>query len=51
MNGFAVEDVTRDLHNSDAAKDNIVTEYERQFAGQGKPIFRLIARLDHKEEI
>ena len=51
LNGFAVEDVTRDLHNSDAAKDNIVTEYERQFAGQGKPIFRLIARLDHKEEI
>ena len=50
LNGFAVEDVTRDLHNSDAAKDNIVTEYERQFAGQGKPIFRLIARLNHKEE-
>ena len=48
--GFAVEDVTRDLHNSDAAKDNIVTEYERQFVGQGKPIFRLIARLNHKEE-
>ena len=48
--GFAVEEVTRDLHNSEAAKDNIVTEYERQFVGQGKPIFRLIARLNHKEE-
>lgn len=41
--GYAVQEVTRDLHNSEYAKDNIVTEYEAAFAGKGLPIFRAVA--------
>ena len=41
--GFAIEDVTRDLHHSGYAKNNIVTEYERGFLEQGKCIFALTA--------
>ncbi len=44
-NGFAVKDVTRDLHNSEYAAENIVTEYEANFAAKGKPIFRAVAVL------
>lgn len=42
-NGFAVKDITRDLHKSEYAKDNIVTEYEHNFASKGFPIFRAVA--------
>lgn len=42
--GFSVEDVTRDLHHSEWAKENIVTEYEHNFASKGMPIFRAVAR-------
>ncbi len=38
-NGFAVTDVTRDLHKSEWAKGNIVTEYERNFSSKGMPIY------------
>lgn len=41
--GFEIERVTRDLHRSEFAKDNIVTEYERGFLEQGKRIFALTA--------
>jgi tRNA (guanine-N7-)-methyltransferase len=37
--------VTRDLHNSLYNEGNIMTEYEEKFAGQGKPINKLIARV------
>ncbi len=36
--GFAVNAITRDLHNSPYAEGNIVTEYEANFLLQGKPI-------------
>ena len=36
--------VTRDLHNSIYNEDNIMTEYEEKFAGQGKKINKLIVR-------
>ncbi len=36
--GLAAADVTRDLHNSEFAEDNIVTEYEDRFARSGKNI-------------
>ena len=36
-------DVTRDLHRSEYAEDNIVTEYEANFSAQGKKIFRAVA--------
>lgn len=41
--GFEIVRVTRDLHRSEYAKDNIVTEYERGFLEQGKRIFALTA--------
>lgn len=44
-NGFEVKDVTRDLHRSAYAADNIVTEYEKNFSEKGFPIFRAVAVL------
>ena len=41
--GFEIKGITRDLHHSEYAKDNIVTEYERGFLEQGKRIFALTA--------
>lgn len=41
--GFEIGRVTRDLHNSEYAAENIVTEYERGFLEQGKRIFALTA--------
>ena len=40
--GFALRNVSLDLHNSDFP-DNIVTEYERKFSEQGFHIYRLEA--------
>ncbi len=42
-NGFAIDQVTRDLHNSEWATDNIVTEYEANFLKKGVPICRAVA--------
>jgi len=44
-NGFDVKNVTYDLHNSEYADDNILTEYESNFASKGFPIHRLEAYL------
>lgn len=41
--GWKVEDFTRDLHHSDMAEGNIMTEYETKFAAEGKPICKLVA--------
>ena len=41
--GFEVKDVTRDLHKSAWAAENIVTEYEANFTAKGLPIFRAVA--------
>ena len=43
-NGFALQNISLDLHRSGFA-GNIVTEYERRFAEQGMPIYRLEAFL------
>ena len=43
--GFDVRDVTYDLHNSPYAEGNVMTEYERNFASQGKKINSLRAYL------
>ena len=43
-NGFEVYGVTEDLHHSEYAADNIVTEYERNFASKGMPIYRAVAK-------
>lgn len=44
QNGFALKNVTFDLHNSDF-EGNIVTEYEKKFSEQGCPIYRLEAYI------
>ena len=41
---FAVTFVTRDLHHSERAADNIMTEYERNFSAKGFPIHMVEAR-------
>lgn len=40
--GYRLKDISLDLHHSDF-KENIVTEYENNFASQGLPIYRLVA--------
>ena len=44
-NGFTVGEVTYDLHHSEYAQDNIVTEYEANFTAKGMSICRAVARL------
>lgn len=43
INGFTVKDISRDLHRSAYAAENIVTEYEHNFASKGMPIYRAVA--------
>lgn len=42
--GWLVQNISLDLHNSELAKDNIMTEYEEKFSSQGYRIYRLEAR-------
>ncbi len=42
--GYALKNVSLDLHNSDF-EGNIVTEYEQRFSSQGMPIYRLEAYI------
>ena len=42
--GLTPEVVTRDLHASEYAADNVMTEYERNFSSQGYPIHMLRLR-------
>ncbi len=44
QNGFALKNVSLDLHNS-SFEGNIMTEYERKFSEMGMPIYRLEAYL------
>jgi tRNA (guanine-N7-)-methyltransferase len=46
--GFAIDQLTRDLHKTDPV-DNIMTEYEEKFSSQGDKINRLIALTPKKE--
>ncbi len=41
--GYALKNVTCDLHSSELAKENIVTEYEAGFTAKGLPIYSLTA--------
>ncbi len=43
--GFALKNISLDLHNSDF-EGNIETEYERRFASLGQPIYRLEAYIN-----
>lgn len=44
-NGFTLGEITRDLHSSEYAQDNVMTEYEANFTKQGIPIKRCVAKL------
>ena len=41
--GWDIQEFTFDLHHSPMAQGNVMTEYEMKFAGEGKPICKLIA--------
>lgn len=43
QNGFALSEISSDLHNS-GFDGNIITEYEQKFVGLGMPIYRLVAQ-------
>jgi len=47
QNGFAIKNLTFDLHNS-SFEGNIVTEYEQKFLDLGQPIYRLEAYMSKK---
>ena len=44
-NGFAVKEIAYDLHASEYARENILTEYESNFSAKGVPICRAVAVL------
>ena len=48
--GLTVEWQTRDLHASDRAKGNIMTEYEHNFSSKGQPIYSAWVRFPMKGE-
>lgn len=41
--GWIILNRTFDLHHSDMAEGNVMTEYETKFAAEGKPICKLVA--------
>lgn len=41
--GWQIRWFTRDLHHTDMARDNVMTEYEEKFSSLGNPICKLIA--------
>lgn len=43
--GWKVSEVTYDLHHSEYAEGNIMTEYEEKFSNQGNPIYHMVATL------
>ena len=43
--GLEVEWMTRDLHSSEKAEGNIMTEYERNFSQKGQPIYSAWVRF------
>ncbi len=47
--GWELKEVTYDLHHSEYAKGNIMTEYEERFSAMGNPIHRLVAYRKQKE--
>ncbi|MDO4328358.1 MAG: tRNA (guanosine(46)-N7)-methyltransferase TrmB [Lachnospiraceae bacterium] len=41
--GWSIRQHTFDLHHSELAEGNVMTEYETKFAAEGKPICKLVA--------
>lgn len=48
--GFDMKNITRDLHTSEFAKENIQTEYERNFSAKGFKINRLEAYKNNSRD-
>ncbi|MBR2019785.1 MAG: tRNA (guanosine(46)-N7)-methyltransferase TrmB [Clostridia bacterium] len=48
--GLTVEWQTRDLHHSEKADENIMTEYERNFSEKGQVIYSAWVRFPGKDE-
>lgn len=42
--GWELSEVTFDLHHSEYAEGNVMTEYEEKFSAKGNPIHRLVAK-------
>lgn len=42
--GWTITESSYDLHNSDMAEGNVMTEYEEKFSSMGNPIHKLIAK-------
>lgn len=47
QSGWKIAYETRDLHHSDWAQGNVMTEYETKFSAAGKPICKLSAFREH----
>ena len=41
QHGFALQNISLNLHESEYVKDNIITEYEKKFLEKNMPIYRL----------
>ncbi len=46
--GWELVNVTYDLHNSEFAEGNVMTEYEKRFSEMGNPICRMVIRQPRK---
>jgi tRNA (guanine-N7-)-methyltransferase len=46
--GWILENKTYDLHNSEYAEGNVMTEYEERFSSMGNPICRLVSKPGKK---
>ena len=42
--GWRITEYTRDLHHSEMAEGNVMTEYEEKFSSEGSRIYRVEAR-------
>ncbi len=48
--GLVTEWLTRDLHRSERAEGNVMTEYEANFSAKGMPIYSAIVRFSQVEK-
>lgn len=48
--GLVTEWLTRDLHSSDRAEGNVMTEYEANFSAKGMPIYSAVVRFVEDKE-
>lgn len=48
--GWELSEVTYDLHRSEYAEGNVMTEYEEKFSALGNPIHRMVAQKTERSE-